>query len=348
MIVTATRQAGIKYVALNNYKNKIAGYLVDKTESYSLVGKSSYQSPEIAGRVLVKHESAVNLMQVYTMVSFKNEIQYNEGITALIEKLCQMHPTMRAPRIPVLPEKFVSTMLGQYMGSIAQGIGLGLQKETVELRLLERDAAAPFLILGDSGKGKTNLLKVILQQIAGKEKIYLFDTSNKELFYHKEDEKLVYVETKDEAEEFLEEFKEEVLERKSCYYKALEKNPRLSPKEFYLSMDALYIVIDDTDEFVEKFAALGKGMVECLKLAVETGCSIIATTHTTKTKGFDEISKFFKVATEGILLGNPGSLSIFPTVSSKQLPSLGEGLLYHNGTYERLLLPQYEELVKRG
>lgn len=348
MVVTATRQSGIKYVALNNYKNKIAGYLVDKTESFSLIGKSSYQPPEIPGRVLVKHESAVNLMQVYTMVSFKNEVQYNEGITTLIEKLCQMYPTMRAPRIPVLPEKFVSSMLENYMERIEKGISLGLHKESVELRGIGRDTAAPFLILGDSGKGKTNLLKVILQQIAGKEKVYLFDTTNRELFYHKTDEKLLYVETKDEAEEFLEEFKEEAMQRKSCFYKALEKNSRLSPKEFYLTMDAVYIVIDDTDEFAEKFTSLGKGMVECLKLAVETGCSIIATTHTTKAKGFDELSKFFKVATDGILLGNPGSTSIFPTVPTKQLPILGEGLLYHNGGYEKLLLPQYEELVKRG
>ena len=342
MIITATRQGGVKYATLNNYKNKIAGYLIEKTEAISLVGRSDYQVPEIEGRVLVKHDSAVNLMQAYTMVSFRNEVEYNEGIKELTEKILKMYPIMRAPRIPVLPEKFVSGMLGQYGGDIPGQIRIGLHKETVELRGFDR-MAAPFLILGDSGKGKTNLLKIILEQIAGKEIIYLFDSSSRELFYHKSDDKLSYLETKEEGEDFAEEFMETAMMRKSRFHKALEENPRIVPREFYESLEPVYIVIDDVDELSEKFAALSKKIAECLRLASETGCGIIASMHSTKSKGFDDISKFFKTTTEGILIGNPGVTSILPAVATKQIPVLGEGLLYHNGAYEKLLLPKFED-----
>lgn len=347
MVVSATRQGGIKYVALNNYKNKIAGYLVEKTEAAGLVGKSNYHPPEIEGRVLVKHENTANLMQVYVMVPFQNEVDYNAGIRDLITRIQEMYPTMRAPRIPMLPEAFVSTMMAEYVREKTKQILLGLHKETVEVRGFDRNCA-PFIILGDSGRGKTNLLKVILEQIIGEGEIYLFDSSGKELFYHKASKRVSYIETKEDAEEFVETYKETAEERKSMFHRALEENPRISPKEFYATLEPVYIVIDDTDEFAENFKALGKEMAECIRLAMDTGCSIIAAMHSTKSKAFDEVSKLFKTTTDGILLGNPGATSVFPTVPVKQLPAMGEGLLYHSGKFEQVLLPKYVDDMEGG
>ena len=345
MIVTATRLNGIKYTALNNFKTKIAGYLVDKTEANSLVGRSAYQIPEIEGRVLVKYENSVNLMQIYSMVNFKNEVEYNVGIKELINAIGMMYPTMRAPRIPVLPERFVSSMFGQYKGAEDKKIIVGLHKDTVELRGFDK-TAAPFIILGDGGKGKTNLLKVILAQISGA-KTFLFDSASKELYYCKSKEHLEYVENIEDAEDFTEECKEILITRKSMFHKALENDARTVPKDFYASLEPMYIVIDDVDELVEKYKEYQKNILECLRLAAETGCGIIATINSTKAKGYDELSKFFKTTTDGILIGNPAGVSIFPTVSSKQIPILGEGLLYHNGTFERLLLPKFVETIEK-
>lgn len=155
MIVTATRQSGIKYVALNNYKNKIAGYLVDKTETAGLVGRSSYQPPEIEGRVLVKHATGINLMQVYSMVPFQDEIAYNAGLKSLVDQAVRYVPdqtrtqnTGPAGKLPISYAFSVRT-------AAEDEILLGLHKETVEVRGFNR-CAAPFIILGDSARGKTN------------------------------------------------------------------------------------------------------------------------------------------------------------------------------------------------
>ena len=40
--------------------------------------------------------------------------------------------------------------------------------------------------------------------------------------------------------------------------------------------------------------------------------------------------------------GNPGMTNIFPMIANKDLPVLGEGLLYNGSSYERLLLPKYD------
>ena len=198
-----------------------------------------------------------------------------------------------------------------------------------------------FIILGDSARGKTNLLKVILEQIGGKDRIYLFDSSSKELFYHKTDANLSYMEAPEEIEDFIEEFVETATVRKGMYHKALEADPRMAPGTFYASLEPVYIVVDDADEFAEQYASKAKKMVECLRLAADTGCGIIATMHSTKSKGYDDISKFFKVTTDGILLGNPGGTSILPSVPARQLPAMGEGLLYSGGGYERIVLPKF-------
>lgn len=339
-IITATRQSAVRYAVLNNFKNKIAGFLTEHTEATSIVGKSKYQVPEIEGRVLVKHDN-VNLMQIYTMVPFKNEVDYNANLKNLLDKVLQMYPTKRAPRIPILPENFVYSMLAQYVVKQTYDVLIGLYKETVEVAGLDR-ATTPFIIMGDAGKGKTNLLKVILEQIAGKETVFLFDSDNRELFYHKGAEKLIYIESQEQAEEFIEEFTELTAQRKSAFHKALEADSRIAPKSFYNTLEPVYLVIDDTDEFATRFAPMAKAMTECLKQAVETGCGMIVTTHSTKPKTFDEITKFLKTATEGVLVGAPGATSIFPAVATRNLPALGEGLLYRGGNYERILLPKYE------
>ena len=93
---------------------RIAGYLFDNTEASALVGKSSYKLPEIRGRALVKTGN-VNIMQIYTMVKFENDIEYNRKIKELIETIAAKYPGRRAPRSPVRP--WDSTPAGKRRGS---------------------------------------------------------------------------------------------------------------------------------------------------------------------------------------------------------------------------------------
>lgn len=341
MVVSASRQGGIKFSAMSNFKHKLTGFMIERSDAIGIMGRSNYFPPELPGRVLVKYHNNMSLMQLYTMVKFENEMEYNSERTKLIEKLQAMYPTQHAPRIPVLPDNFTFSMLAQYGKPTEKEIAIGLRKEDVEIATFHK-MAAPFIILGDSGKGKTNLLKVILEQIVGNIMVYLFDSSNKELFYQRDNNLLFYIDSRDELEEFVDEFNEKMIMRRTAYHKALEKNPRLSPREFYETLETIMLVIDDVDELAEKCSGISKSMAECLSLAAETGCGIVATVQSIKTKGFDEVTKFFKTTTNGILVGNPGSTSIFPTVAARNLPTMGEGMLYYNGDFEKVLLPKYE------
>ncbi|MEG2987208.1 MAG: hypothetical protein RR809_06515, partial [Lachnospiraceae bacterium] len=59
-------------------------------------------------------------------------------------------------------------------------------------------------------------------------------------------------------------------------------------------------------------------------------------------KGVDEVTKFAKNTTEGLLIGNPGTTGMFGITSAKELPQFKDRLLFHNGGYVRLRLPKYE------
>lgn len=342
MVVTAGRLSGIKYTALNNYKNRIAGYLLDGTEANSIVGKSTYKVPAIEGRALVKMEQ-VNIMQTYTMVPFKNAMDYNEKLKDLIQKIKEMYPTQKAPRIPVLPDTFISTMLGNYEAADMYEILLGLHKASVLLRGYNRNMS-PFLIIGDAAKGKTNLAKVITAQASRNGIVYVFDSNDMELYPFKGKHNIQYVEDSDDMEDFMEEVQQISNRNKAAFEAAVRSGKSVIPKTFYETVAPAYIIIDDLDDFINAHQAELKELTRIIKTAVETGIGVIATVHSSKAKGFDELTKWFKTSSNGLVIGNPGTSNIYPMIPSKEIPSLGEGLLYTGSNYERMLLPKYEEM----
>lgn len=341
LVVTAGRMNGMKYTAVNNYKNKIAGYLLDQTEANSLVGKSAYSIAEIEGRALVKTDQ-VSVMQIYTMVPFKNEMEYNRNLKELIQNVREMYPTKRAPRIPVLPENFLFSMLPDFASRTACEIGIGLHKASVELRGFRR-FMSPFLIVGDAAKGKTNMAKVMAAQALGKGKVFLFDSKDMELYIFKGMENVQYVEDEDEMEECIAEIKEISQRNKEAFELAVKAGRGVTPKAFYETVEPAYIIIDDLDDFIAEYEAGQQEIVSTIKTAAETGIGVIATIHTSKPKGFDELSKWFRTSANGLVIGNQGTSNIYPAVSMRETPVLGEGLLYINSTYERLLLPKFDQ-----
>lgn len=340
LIISAGRSGGVKYTAINNFKNKIAGYLIDQTEITSIVGKSVYKPGEIEGRCLVKMDQ-VNVMQIYTMVPFKNAVEYNKNLKELTDNIRKMYPTQRAQRIPVLPENFTFTMLSNFENSKQAEIALGLQKSSVELRGLSR-LMSPFLIIGDAGKGKTNMMKVIARQAEEKGKVYLFDSKDMELYSFKKEKNICYIEDSDDMEDFMEEIATASSKNKKDFETAVKEGRVVSPKAFYETVESIYILIDDLDDFIAEHQENIKELTTLFKNAVETGIGVIATVHSSKPKGFDELNKWFKTSSNGLVIGSQGTSNVYPMISAKDMPMTGDGLLYVNSVYERLLLPLYE------
>ncbi|NLL78921.1 MAG: hypothetical protein GX234_03855 [Clostridiales bacterium] len=196
-----------------------------------------------------------------------------------------------------------------------------------------------------SGYGKTvfltTLVKVILSQI--EDRTWVFDSKAGQLYYSRELPQVTYVESGEELEDFIEDIRQECAERKRKFAECQKRGEAAGPREFYAALPVCALIIDDTDDFAEQCSAFAGEIEECLTMAADTGVLIAAATQSGRKKGFDEVTKWFKTAAAGMLVGSPGMMSVFPNVPARELPVLGEGLLYSQGSYERLLLPRYEE-----
>lgn len=105
-------------------------------------------------------------------------------------------------------------------------------------------------------------------------------------------------------------------------------------------MAPCYLLIDDIDDFIEQSGTKPEQLLPILKNAAESGIMVVITVNSAKLKGYDELSRWVKSASEGLVLSPQGTLNIFPVPSTREYPVFGEGLLFHNGTYQRLLLPE--------
>lgn len=340
VIATATKSTAMKYAIYNNFKNKIAGYLFDESDVNTIVGRSVYKPSEIKGRTLIKKNNRVSAMQLYTAVEFESEREYNGKIEALIEEINAYYPDKKAPRIPVLPEQLRYEAFEDYERS-HHDILLGLEKESVQLCGFDR-SESPFVILGGTAKGKTNAIKVILEQIAGTGEITLFDSASMELYGYRTREQLHYVESAEDVDAFLARLEQEIADRSRRMQEMLREHMGVNPRELVREFAPHYIVSDDWDCFVERTKAKAMQTAPLLQACGNTGISIILSAHTGKVKGFDEVTKFAKSAVDGLLLSAPGTTGMFQVTSQSELPQFADGLLFHNGTYRKLRMSRYE------
>ncbi len=342
LIASATRSGGIRFATINNFKVKIAGFMFDETEAAAIVGKSEYKLPEIRGRALIPYHS-VNIMQIYTMADMSDKVQYIAEVKNMIQKVNDRCGGKHALGIPMLPEQFSSDMLADYDNQTGYEIILGLEKENVQVRGLNR-TMSPFVIIGETAKGKTNILKVILEQISEDAAVYLVDS--KELCFYGCDGKdnIRYCQSSEQIEEIMEELGEFVEDRNARFKEILEKGSVIAPKEYYMEQKPYYLLVDDADDFIEMLEGEEDEYTDILKNAVECGLMFIVSANSAKLRGFDNLTAWLKTSVYGLVLSDQGINTIFPVAYDKEYPVFGDGLLFKNGTYERIRLPQYRDI----
>lgn len=339
VIVTATRTNAVRYATLNNFKNKFAQYLYDKSEYNAVVGRSAYELPEIKGRALVKLEN-VNIMQVYSPFTFEDNVTFISTLKDYIQGIKEAYTGDKPKGIPILPEVFTSDKFALYeneSSNIRVKAGLCVNDVvTVDADI----SGTPYLIIGPQKCGKTNLLELYLNQMTENCTNYIFDSSTMYLLKYKEEKNINYLSDEDEIKEFIEVLFEEVEKRKELFKQAMAEK-LTSPQEFYASLHKFNILIDGVDEFVAKVDKKYTGFLELFKEACAVGINVIATASAQKLKGYDEFTKFFKTAVNGMVLGNQGATTVFPVASNKEYPTFGMGLLFNNGEYRRILIPKF-------
>ncbi len=335
LAITASRSSVVKYALMNQIKTKIAGYNYEPTEPRNIVGRSEYVLPEIKGRVLVKDEN-VNMMQIYTPVPYSSGLEYNQNLQELIGKIAGSSTEEKAVGIPVLPEQFRVGMLKNYGAAEPADVYLGLEKQRV-YRIGIQTTDTPFLIIGPVRSGKSNTVRMMLQQMLHFERIYVFDAKTYELQDMQKYENVMYVDNPDKLDRCKEELMDLTDERREdCQ---AERGNR-TVTQFYGSLEKYAVVINELSDFVQ-FINDDKNMIQVLGNAADTGILVILTGHSAHMPVRNETAKLVKKAENGLLLGDPGINSPFPTFRGKELPDCVEdGLLYQKGSSTMIRIPK--------
>lgn len=340
LIITATRMNGMRYATFNNFKVRIAGYNFEQCEAREIVGKSEYDLPEVKGRALVKLEN-VNLMQIYVPLEYENDVEYSQKIKEKVEALTQLCSESKAIGIPVLPDTLEYMDFCTFPGFIEDKTKapIGIDVEVLNVEYLDLTEAF-LLIIGASGTGRTNTLKNILEVIQD-ERMYLVDDSSLELSIYGQKENITYITEEEQVREMIEELRQFIQQREDDFRLEKINNPSLLPKEYYSSLEKLYIVIDGFQEFISMVEGLSYGEDEAENLLINSGnygiTMIVATNN--RIRGVNNLATFAKDAKNGVALGDIHNQSAFDSSGIRETNTQVEmGYLVNKGTITKVML----------
>ena len=328
MAVSATRQGAIRYSILNNFKNKIAGYLFDKTDILGIVGRSKYQLPEIKGRALIKLDE-VNIMQCYTPVELEN---YTENIEALIKELNMANLGKKPEGIKIMPEIVTVDMV---LSDRIDRPGIGLDTDEIEVQYLEL-CGNIHMVVGKEGTGKTNVLKLILEQLKEAE-VYICDSVGSELGREYKDMAKLYFNNEADSGAFYKLLEDEVSLRVSEYERV--KNDK-SLREFCMELTQVVIVIDDIERFINLCKDIRADLEKLIPKLLDYGISIVEAVTPNELRGFDELTKKLKDVNSGVVLGIPDEQSFIrmPVIRNYKFV-IGTGFVFKGGDIKKVKIP---------
>lgn len=341
-VVTVARVNAVRQATLINFKKRIAGYIFEPNEIFLAVGRTTLKQTDIKGRVLVSGEY-VHEAQIYTMAPCEDKAEYSRTLKNLIQEVRRRYPGKEAPHIPVLPQEFYSDMMKEYADD-GSGYLIGLDVEEVVGKGVH-PTAGMFVIIGNTGTGKTNMLKILADQAIPRGRTYVFDTKAMEMYYCRQAPNVLYIEGKRESEIFMKEMSKELEGRRMYLKKRVRESDGLSPKELLGELPFCTILIDDLEEFTEKLDTDLERTAYLIKEGISLGIPCIITIHAAKPRGMSGMDKLVRQASEGLVLSSQGVVPIFPVTGMREIPKPGEGLLFKNGVYRRIRLPKYSPLI---
>ena len=337
VIASATRSNAFKYVVLNNFKQKIAHHLIDANDMTAIMGRTPYSLGEVPGRAFIKYAN-VNMMQIYTAVPYEDDISYAKAIGALVGRISGEYSGQTADGIRMMPETLDYEALVGYAANMDHAmLPIGLDFEEIEVQYLSL-LNPVHLIIGTAGSGKTNVLRLVLKSLdTTAEKIFIADSREMDLHHYENNENVFYCASGAKMPDMLNMLSGYVQKRKEEF----ERQSGLAPRQFYASLPAVCVVIDDFDNFIEMLKESKVPNAEALvRESLTVGICYVAASLSSRMKGFDELSKLFKEATSGVILGAPISQTIWQVSGiGGYKPRQDSALLYRKGELVQIKVP---------
>ncbi|WP_027409952.1 type VII secretion protein EssC [Anoxybacteroides tepidamans] len=345
LMLTATRVNGIRPPLMNNLKTKIVHYFIDSSEKFSLIGRTPYDVEPIPGRALVKKDQAV-LTQMYLPAEGEDDMAVLENVKKEIERLREKYTDVPKPEpIPMLPSRLpFAVFANMYVKNRASGfIHIGLDEQSVRPVAVNMRTDPHCLIVGQSRKGKTNVLKVILEALLVQkpESIGLFDGIDRGLVSYASRDGITYIEAKEGMLQWLNEADGLLQNREAVYLKAVNEGKiaeQTWPPIVFMA-DSLSRLQQATDSLIQD--RIAKMMKRYSHLGFHV---IIAGNANEFVKGFDALTAELKQIRQAILVTKKSEQSLFvlPFTRNEQEIEPGFGYFVVSGKECKIQIPKVE------
>lgn len=329
MIFTATRISSIRQAVMNNLKTKIVHYLMDHSEAFSVLGKTTLSPEAIPGRAIIKKDEA-HFSQIFLPANGANDFEVLEALKESVKLLKAKYARLSAPTpIPMLPTDLTLSQLAKYIPLDKQPhlFPVGLDEEFVQPVAVNLLNNKHCLVMGQAQKGKTNVLKVMLTLAIQKgiRDIGLFDSFDRGLATFADEEAVSYIETKEQFDDWLTIIEAEVSSREVTYVNT-NFNERAS-----LQFTPILLVVDDYARFNSSLdSKLQERVVKLMKNASYLGFNFIVSGNSTDlTKGYDALTTEVKQIRQAVLLMKKSEQTLFTLPYDRKEDEIQAGFGYY-------------------
>ncbi len=191
IIISATKSNAVKNAILSSFKQKLLLYVTEKGEVATILKRSEYELQELPGRGLVEVDN-VEVVQIDYPINSNEEQDFNDLMKDKINEINNQYQEENSG-FKTMPEMIYFE--NQQMSN--NEIYIGKSYSNIE------DLSIPLTtthISGYSMSGKTNLIRMIIEQIKTKLKITIIDDTAFSLAEYSETENINYVTDLEEIE----------------------------------------------------------------------------------------------------------------------------------------------------
>lgn len=175
LVVTAASLSGsISYNLTQNFKQALSLRMTEKADYRDIVGDTEGLEPaKVAGRGLVRGKPPMEF-QTALAVSASNDVEYVAKLKQVCFEIASGWHGDLPQEIPIMPE----VVLPRHCKNVAPDrFSIGLSKADILSVVLPKDIRL-IIISGTEASGKTNILRVIANQLSGRPNTIYIDANN--------------------------------------------------------------------------------------------------------------------------------------------------------------------------
>ncbi|PLR96524.1 type VII secretion protein EssC [Bacillus sp. T33-2] len=342
MIFTATRVNAIRQSLMNNLKTKVVHYLLDQTEAYSILGGRIPFTPEpIPGRAIIKKDQA-HFAQVFMPADGQDDYELIESIKQEIVQLKEKYAGFREPGpVPMLPAELNVLSFAEYTGGFTRPglIPIGLDEEFVKPVFIDFVKGKHCMVLGQAQKGKTNVLKAILNHalMQDSKMIAVFDSFDRGLSSFAAEQKVTYMETKEQIIAWLDEAENLLAAAEQEYLGSLQQG---LGQEVY---SPILLVVDGYARFSQTLDNMAQERIaKLLRNYSHLGFNVVVSGNNNElSKGFDSLTAEIKQIRQALILMKKSEQTLFTLPYNRKEEEIHPGFGYYvlNGKEVKIQIP---------